>query len=158
MMLLALAVVLFNGPVVVPKSHWTSIPFTVAEHGSRLDVSYEVITGGATLQAVLMSRGEAGRFERGFGYRDLHSTGAGRQERFHEYISDAGQYVLLLDNRVEGRFDVTVNVTMQLQTPSSITVRTVSPERRRLIVTLSLLFFGAVLVVSARQFLKQNSA
>ena len=75
-------------------------------------------------------------------------------EQFRVLIPDAGDYVLVLDNRLEGRFPTQVSLRLEMTHPNDARVRTVSPERRRATVALSLLFFGAVVVFSAVRFLR----
>ena len=156
MLPIALLIVLMNGPVPVAKSHWTAIEINVREHGTTLDCAFEVVQGGSKAQVLLMPRADAERFNRGRSYRALYETGFEESGRFRYRVREAGEYILLLDNRLERRFDTTVHVKVQLHSPSLLNVRTASPERRRVVVTLSLLFFGSVLVFSARQFLKRN--
>jgi hypothetical protein len=62
--------------------------------------------------------------------------------------------VLLLDNRLEGRFPTEVSLKFDVTHPHDVRVRTISRDRQRATVALSLLFFGAVVVFSAVRFLR----
>jgi hypothetical protein len=64
--------------------------------------------------------------------------------------------VLLLDNRLEGRYPAQVKLRLEVSFPKDGRVQTVSAERKRLVVALSLFFFGAVVTFSAARFLRSG--
>ena len=81
-------------------------------------------------------------------------SGFEKSDQFRVFVPDAGQYVLILDNRIEARFPAEVSLRVELNAPHDTQVRTVPPERQRATIALSLLFFGAVVVFSAVKFLR----
>jgi hypothetical protein len=103
---------------------------------------------------MLMERSEFERFHRGRRANVLYETGFEKSARFRYRVPEAGEYVLLLDNRLEGRWPTQVSLRIEVTSARDAQITEVPPERRRLIVALSLLFFGAVVAFSARQFLK----
>jgi hypothetical protein len=153
---LAFLTLLANGLVSVPPSHWTAIDVNIPHDGTIVDCWFKVVNG-SRVQAILLDRQQAERFYRGRAIRPVHMTGFNDSGRFRLRLDDAGDYVLLIDNRIEGRTPTEVQVRVELLTPHSIFVRTAPPERRRAVVALSLLFFGSVLVFSARQYLRRNN-
>jgi hypothetical protein len=153
-MIFALLVVLTDGLVNVPPSHWQAVHFEVLRNGSTVHCSFEVVSGANRVQAMLLERSQSDRFNAGRPMRPVHVTGFERSARFRAYVAEAGDYVLLLDNRLEGRYAADVRVRIESTDPQSVTVRELPPDRRRAVVTLSILFFGAVLVFSARQYIK----
>ena len=96
-----------------------------------------------------MRSGSTGR-----SFQPLYSTGFQSSTRFRYDIDQPGEYVLLLDNRLEGRGPTPVKVRIELWNPGAVQARTVPKERQRIVIGLSLLFFAAVVAFSARQFLK----
>ncbi|MGH9630054.1 MAG: hypothetical protein ACRD7E_17190 [Bryobacteraceae bacterium] len=146
--------VLLEGVVSVPKSGWQGIAVDIERHGTIVECSFSVPQHASRVQASLVTRADAERFDRGRSYRPLYSRGFQKSGRFHYQVQDAGPYVLLLDNRIEGRSRTEVSIKIDLLHPSAVAVTTVPPERRRTIVALSLLFFGAVVVYTASRFLK----
>lgn len=138
----------------VPPSHWTAIELKVPQHGSTVHLSFDVRSSDSRIQAMILSRTEAERFHRGRSARPLFATGFERSADHRVYVPDAGDYVLMLDNRLEGRFATEVALKFDVSHPTDVRVRTVPPERRRATVALSLLFFGAVVVLSAVKFLR----
>lgn len=103
-----------------------------------------------------MDRRQAERFAKGRGTQFLYSSGFESKARFRTYVRDAGDYVLILDNRLETRRPSHVDFRLELTNPRNLQVRELPPERRSLVVVLSFLFFGMVVLLSARQFLRQN--
>lgn len=156
MISLALLVMLADGVLTVPPSEWRALEVTAQRNGTVLDCSFRVLEG-SRVQVMLLDRREAERFHRGRNAWPLHSTGFEEAGRFRRHLSDAGRYVLLIDNRIEHRRPAQVHLRMELLDPNAWEVRTLAPERRRMVVALSLAFFGAVILFSARQYLKQQS-
>ena len=154
MSFLGLLLVITESLVTVPASHSTAIAVKTPLNSTTLHGSFEVVGGGTQIQAILLSREEAERFHRGRSNRPLFTSGFERSGQFRVLIPDAGEYVLVLDNRLEGRFPTQVSLHLEMTHPNDARVRTVSPERRRATVALSLLFFGAVVVLSAVRFLR----
>ncbi len=154
MSFLALLIVITESLVTVPVSHSTAISVKTPLNSTTLHGSFEVVGGGTQIQAILLSREQAERFSRGRSNRPLFTSGFERSGQFRVLIPDAGDYVLVLDNRLEGRFPTQVSLRLEMTHPNDARVRTVSPERRRATVALSLLFFGAVVVFSAVRFLR----
>ncbi len=155
MLLFAFLMLLADGVVTVPAARWRAIRVDVPQHGTTMHCDFRVVEGGS-VQAILLSRYDAERFHRGRSVRPLYRTGFDDSGRFRYYISEAGQYVLLLDNRIHGGSPAVVQVRLDLLNPNSDYVQTLPAERRRLVVALSLFFFGAVVTFSARQYLKQQ--
>jgi hypothetical protein len=153
MLLLALLVILADSVVKVPASHWTAIELKIPQNRMTLNVSFAV-ENGSRVQAIVLSHEEAERFNRGKSIRPLLMSGFEKSDQFRVFVPDAGQYVLILDNRIEARFPAEVSLRMDLTAPHDTQVRTVPPERQRATIALSLLFFGAVVVFSAVRFLR----
>jgi hypothetical protein len=138
----------------VPASHWTAVALEIPKNSTTLHLSYKVENGASGIQAIVLSRAEAERFNRGRSIRPIFMSGFGKSGQHRVLVPDAGNYVLLLDNRLEGRFPTEVSLEFDLSNATDVRVRTVPPERRRATVALSLLFFGAVVVFTAVKFLR----
>lgn len=154
MILLAFLVVLTEGLVHIPPAHWKAVPVKAPEQGTTIDCAFTVREGGSRVQVLLLERGQAERFRRGRPVEALYFSGFETSGRFRHRVYEAGDYVLVLDNRIEARKPAVVSLRLELINPRDLGVRTLPPERRRAVVALSLLFFGTVLVFSARQYLK----
>jgi hypothetical protein len=152
-MLLALLLLLTESVVKVPASHWTAIELKIEHNGTTVHAGFEV-RNGAKVQALVLSRDEAERLNRGRSVRSLFSSGFTTSDQFRVRVPDAGDYVLLLDNRLEERFPAEVALRLELTHTNDSQVRYVPAARRHATVALSLLFFGVVVVFSAVKFLR----
>jgi hypothetical protein len=152
-MILGLIVVLADTVLTIPATYWKAIEVKVAENDSTVHCAFDVRTPRAQIQALLMQRSQAERFHLGRSIDPLYVTGLERSFRFRQRVADAGDYILILDNRLAER-PAEVALHLSLSSPHGGIADEVPPERRRAIVALSLVFFGAVVVFSARQFLK----
>ena len=151
---LAFLVVLTSGLVSVPASQWETVDLRIPEPGTTVDISFHV-RHGSRVQVLLLEREEADRFHRGRSFDPLLTTGFQSSGRVRYRVAERGEYVLLIDNRIEGRGPTLVDLRVEA-TPHHVNVRELPPERRRAVVALSLLFFGATVFFSARQLLKYS--
>ena len=146
---------LTTGTLPVPPSAWRSVPLRIEAHGTTIDCGFEVARGTPRVQVMILRVADADRFRQGRSFRPLYATGLESSYRFRYVFREAGEYALVFDNRLEGRFPATVLFQVDSYVRGENGVRTLPVERRRAVVALSLLFFGAVLVYSARQFLRR---
>jgi hypothetical protein len=158
MLFLALLAVLMDSSVTVPRSHWIAIEVKIQKPRTIVECSVDVEGGSSTLDALLMSRADAERFNRGRSFHPLYSTGFQNSSRVRHDVEYPGDYVLLLDNRLEGRGDTKARVRIELWNTDAAKVTTVPPEKRRWIIGLSLLFFAGVAAFSARKLMKSDTA
>jgi len=154
MILLALLAILTDGVVSVPASHWSAIDLPVAQAGTVVEATFSVPRGGTAVEAVLVTRRDADRFNVGRSYHPVCRSGFVTDGKLRCEVDQKGEYILLLDNRIEGRRPTEVNLRIALREPASIIAITVPPQKRAIIIALSLLFFVAVVMYSARQFMR----
>jgi hypothetical protein len=154
MMVLALLAVLLDSVVPVQPSSWRAIEVRVDKPGTTVECSYSVDGDVARVEAILVTRHDAERFNQGRSYHPLASTGFQTAGKLRSEIDEPGDYILLLDNRLESGRATDVSLKINLRDPPSVVAGTVSPERRQVVITLSLLFFLGVVMFSARQFMK----
>jgi hypothetical protein len=154
MLLLALAVLLTDAIVEVPRSGWRAIELPVPHNGSVVEGRFQAVRG-ARVQLLILPLSEAQRLNRGRSFRPLYSSGFRDSGRFQVSVSDAGAYVLVIDNRIEGRFPAQVRLDVDVSHQNEVEVRELPPERRRAVVAVSLLGFGAIVAGTAWLFLRQ---
>lgn len=148
-------VVVVNSLLSVPPSQWQGINLQIPEHGTTVDVSFRV-ESGSRVQVMVLEPAEAERFHRGRSFEPLFTTGFQNSGRIRYRIREAGSYVLMIDNRLEGRGPTMLDLRVELTNPGSVHARELPAERRRAVVALSMVFFGVVVIYSARQFLKNS--
>src|SRR3954451_3575400 len=154
MILLALLAILTDGVVSVPASHWSAVDLPVGQAGTTVDASFSVPQGATAVEAIIVTRRDADRFNAGRSYHPICRSGYLTEGRLRCEIEQKGDYILLLDNRIEGRKATEVTLKISLREPASIIAITVPPQKRAIIIALSLLFFVAVVMYSARQFMR----
>lgn len=157
MFLLLLFVVLTDAVVTVPPLEWASVPVSIKQENSFVECAFAVHESAARVQVLLVDRTNALRFHRGRRPQPLYATSYAHEGRFRVSVPNAGEYVLLVDNQLEGRKPVDVDVRINVTREAEVPVRTLSEEKRSAVVALSLLFFGAVVTFSARQFLRYSA-
>lgn len=154
-MILALLALLTDGVVSIPPSRSTAIDLRVPEHDTTVHCFLDLRAGESPVRAMLLERTQAERYHRGRNARSLYAVEFNRSGNFKYHFDQAGDYVLLIDNRLNSRTAAEVGVKIEITRNPVILVRELPADRRRAVVAISLLFFGAVVVFSARQFLKQ---
>jgi hypothetical protein len=154
MILLALLAILTNGVISVPASHWSAIEVPVVQPGTMIEASFSVPNGATAVEAILVTRKEADRFNAGRSYHPLCRSGYQTEGKLRCEAEQKGDYVLLIDNRIEGRKPAEVSVKISVREPASIIAVTIPPRKRAVIIALSMLFFVAVVMYSARQFMR----
>ncbi|MEJ7608209.1 MAG: hypothetical protein WKF37_18565 [Bryobacteraceae bacterium] len=155
---LALLLVLADSIVIVPASQFTAIEVKVPAHNTIVDGSFTVREGGTRVQAILLDREQAERFHRGRSIRPVYMSAYAGRDRFRETLRDAGDYVLILDNRLEGRMATKVHLRLDVSGARSVLVTELPAARRHAVVALSLLFFGFTVALTAWQFLRGASS
>ena len=151
---LALLLFLIESRVAVPPSHWTAIQLKIPQNSTTVHLAFEVEDESSPIHAMILTRPDAERLNRGRSVRPIFTSGYETSGEHRVLVPDAGEYVLLFDNRLQGRFPTRVRFRLDLSHRDDVRVRTVPPERQRATVALSLLFFGAVVVFSAVKFLR----
>ncbi len=154
MILLALLAILTDGVVSVPASHWSAIDVPVTQSGTVIEASFSVPSGDTAVEAILVTRKDADRFNAGRSYQPLCRSGYQTEGKLRCEAEQKGDYVLLIDNRIEGRKPAEVSVKISMREPASIIAVTIPARKRAIIIALGMLFFVAVVMYSARQFMR----
>src|SRR4051794_4455422 len=115
MILLALLVMLTDGIVSVPPSHWSAIEVPVQQAGTVVEVSFSVPSGATSVETMLVTRKDAERFNAGRSNHPLCRSGYQTEAKFRCEVDEKGDYVLLVDNRMEGRKAAEVSVKINLR-------------------------------------------
>jgi hypothetical protein len=151
-LVLALAVLpralpVLDETVTVPAADWKAFGIPLRQQPARIDCGFEVESGGSGVRLILMERPEFERMSAGQGYHALAATAYQRSGAF-VYRALPGDYVIVADNRMEGRGPAEVHLQVTLVFEGVGLPRTLSPQRRAVVVGLSVLFFGAVALLA----------
>ena len=153
MFLLLLFAVLLEQTLELKPSSWRIIDLPVAEADMELDARFAV-TGDdkSRISGALVTRQDALRFEQGRNVKPISSTNWAHEGRIRHVFRHAGNYALILDNRIEAKQPVAARVKVDLMHYRDTQVRELPRERRILVITVSLLIFVAIVMFTARQF------
>lgn len=148
------AVTLYDDHVMVgpAKIRTLDIPMLVAP--ARIVCSYEVTQGGSGVRLVLLRMEDAQRWLRGEAHDVIASTRFARQGAFSHRPADPDHYIIVLDNRMEGRAPAEVHLLVRViygdETPNTVTFA--DPRKGKLLVWSSLLLFAGIAVFTAVRF------
>jgi hypothetical protein len=146
--LITSAAPLLEETIVVEPGAWRSLALALRQRPAVVECSYQVVRGPAVRVWLLEIR-ELERFRRGRSVRPLAVSPHHKQGSLREALG-IGQFALVVDNRLNARenVEVTLRVTLNFDAWEA---RELPPERRALVVALSLLFFVAVVWWVARR-------
>ena len=152
-MILALLTVLLEGLIDVPHSNWRAVDVRVKQPGTLIKCSFDAPESRSRIQVYLVSLRDAERFSYGRSMSPLATTSFEEHGVLTYVTREAGAYVLLLDNRIEGRRPTRVALKIELLAPAG-EPWTLPAERRMTVVLASVLFVLAVVAYSARKLMK----
>ncbi|MGE5645005.1 MAG: hypothetical protein ACM336_04355 [Acidobacteriota bacterium] len=138
-----LAAALLNQTVRVPAAGTREFEIAVKQRSAVLDCEFHVERGGSGVRVALMQNRHA-----------LATTGYTRAHRFR-FPLPAGEYTLVVDNRLEGRRPADVRLSLKVEEAAGLPEpRTLSPRRRAVVVASSVLFFVLVAYFAGRKLRK----
>ncbi len=142
------ALPLLDETVTVAAAKWRAYGIPLRQQPARLECGFTVVSGGSGVRVLLLERAEFAKMSAGQAHRELAATAYQRSGGFTCW-APPGDYVMLVDNRMEGRGPAAVRLQVALVFDSGEPApRTLSPERRAVVVGLSLLFFAAVALLA----------
>jgi len=153
MLFLALFAVLLDHTVSVPAGKWLAIDIKVLHAGTTVDCAISAQPESARVDALLLTRADAIRFDQGRSIHPLTHTGFQNESRIRHAVEEPGDYILMIDNRIEGRHPTPVAVKIDLWSTNGVQPVTLAPKKRMVIVLSSLLFFAGVVLYSAKKLI-----
>ncbi len=143
--------VLMDETVEVPPAAWRAFDLELRQRPAMVDCSFSVVSGGSGVRVALMRREEVERLRAGEGHHVLVATGYERSQRFR-FPVPAGEYSLVVDNRLEGRGPAEVRLRIDLLfAGSQLEPQVLSPARKAVVVAASILFFLVVAFFAGRK-------
>lgn len=130
------------------------VPVIVRHTPSVIDCSFEVVRGGPTVRAELLSESDFALFAHRREYETLASTETGRSGGFKHMIETPGRYrVLITNDRGAPPVAVSLAVHTQVDPPASTISTGVSPRRKFVVILASLTLFLGTVLWSGRRLL-----
>jgi hypothetical protein len=144
--------VLVDEVIHVGPSQWQAVDLALRQRPATIECKFSVERGRSGVGVALLDRRELRRFRGRLPHRTIFATGIQRAGGFR-YQAGIGEYVLVIDNRLEerGAADVRLEVALSFGRPGQFPARELSSGRRATVVVLSLLFFAAVVFYAVRR-------
>jgi hypothetical protein len=159
MMLLALLlaasrVLLVNDPIAVPAGEWRALELKLQQRAGRVECSFKVLSRGSGVRVMLMTMRDLQRLRDKSPYSVLDGTPYLREGSFLYKVPRPGDYVIVIDNRFEGRGPATVHLKVAIDHTNEpvIIPRYAPPRTRAIVVALSTLFLLTVFTYFAKRF------
>ena len=143
----------------IDPGEWRYFEFPSKEKDARLQVQVDLQApkNAPGVRVAVMSEEEFRRFRASQPHRTIASSAYRREGNLRTRIPEPGGYVVIIDNRLEGRRKSRVEMEVTLTTgpdPENLPVDYASPRKRLIVVTVSLAGFLLILVLSGRALLR----
>jgi len=134
------------------------INLNVSRAPSDVEIRYEVLQGGPTVHAELLSVEDFRRFNRGKGRDPLAATRSAQVAGLHKMILAKGQYRVVIANE-DGARTATVSLNVRVDSnPRAGTATELSPDRRLTVILVSFLFFVTTVSLAGWRLLRGIAA
>ena len=154
LLVVAMLTTLVDAVVTAPKGHWQSVAFETTRPRASVDISFQIPDHVSRIQIAVISSFDEERFQHGRTYRPVCASGYQRSVRLRCVLPEAGKYTVLIDNRLDTRFDARVHLKVESVDAVASAARTLPPQRRMIVITVSILLFLGVVAYSARQLMR----
>jgi hypothetical protein len=138
----------------IPPRNWRYMEVTLKQRPALVIARFEVDAGPAGVRLELMTADELERLRAGQPPALLSVTPAGPAGRLFYDLPQAGNYMLVVENRGAAEAEVHLRVLLDFSGRHSLTVTQITPLRRAVVVALSLAVFLAIVTYSARRLLR----
>ncbi len=143
---------LLNDSFDVPAREYRFIPMHIANWPATLDLSFNA-SESAPVRVELVTRRDLDRFVRGKSYEYLLRLSARPTSDFRQSVPDAGDYDVLLINEGSTNSAVKVRAAVQFAREPDV-AQYVSPQRRAILISASVLIFLIALLWSGLALLR----
>ena len=154
LLLAASRILVVDDRIVVPAGDWRALELALQQRAGRVECSFKVLSRGSGVRVMLMTMRDLQRLRDGSSYSVLDGTPYVREGSFSYEVTQPSDYVIVMDNRFEGRGPATLNLKVAIDyTDKPVVTPLYAPPRTRAIVmALSTLFFLAVITYFAKRF------
>jgi hypothetical protein len=146
------SIVLTDDVFQIPPGEWRWVRFEIRQRPATVECRLEAV-GGGEVRAELVNRTELERIHERKQHDALASTDPARTGSLSQYIDQAGEYAVVVENAGEQPAAVRLNVALDFTAPPPVS-RSLSPTRRLTVILVSFAMFFAIVTVSARALLR----
>lgn len=149
---------LYDDTVSVGPNRFRTLDLSLPEEPARVICSFEVIQGGSGVRAVLIRSEDAERWLRGEAHQVEAATPFARRGAFSHKPSEPDHYLIVLDNRLEGRTLTEVHLVVRVvhgDGPAG-PISQVDPRKGQILVWSTMAVFAVVSVYSGREIHRRS--
>ena len=133
--------------VEVPPAEWRYIDITAKEPMAVVNCEFQVVSENSPVRAVWIPRASLESFKSGRRRNVLAATPFAMDGKLRHVAPDTGDYALVLENQLKSRTPVKVKVRIWLE--SAVSPKELSPQRRLVVILISVVAFFAMVSFSA---------
>lgn len=131
------------------------VPVSVKRTPTFIECSFQVVSGGASVHAELLTEADFIRFRRHREYEAIEETKPGRVGGFSHMVETPGQYrVVIINDRRAPQTAVSLSVRETVDPPPSMLSVGISPRRQFLVIFAALTFFFGTVTWSGARLLR----
>jgi len=144
----------------IPANEWWWVEVNLRQRPARVSATYEVKAGPHRVRLALMTRDDLERLNNDLPHGVLAKSEPAGAGNLTYRLRRRGDYVLLVDNRVENNLPATVHLRIALDfaEPPEPDVTGISPRRQRAVIIMSFAFFAGVMAYSARKLWRSSQS
>lgn len=137
--------------VKVRPGEWEAVDVPVQQRGGAVECEFQMKGRGA-VRVALMTRADEERFREGKPHSVLATTNYEKEGRLRVTVPETGRYVLVIDNRMEGRQTAVCRVKAKLVVQGApVEAKELPWGRRVAVIGVSLGVFGLVAGFAGRR-------
>jgi hypothetical protein len=135
--------------VVVPPSQLRAVEVSLRQRPAVVECGFRVGGEHPGVRVALMTKDDADRFQRGQAHNIIASTAYQHEGNLKAAVEQPGDYVIVLDNRLDGHraAHVRLKVNLTFASEQAPNVRYVPRERQALSIAAGLLFFFTAVLI-----------
>jgi len=139
----------------IPAHEWRYVELGLRQRPAGVDADYEVRTGPPQVRLALVRRAEMERLRRDQAHGVMAVTRPGPSGEIHYAIGHPDEYAIVVDNREGGEpAGVHLRIWLDFAGRARPEVTMLPPQRRLMVVLISLAVFFAIVAWSATRLLR----
>lgn len=137
----------------IPRNEWWWVEVNLRQKPAQVSATYEVQSGPRKVRVALMTRDDLERLNNDLPHGVLAVSQPAKSGSLAYRVRRPGDYVLLVDNRVEGNQPAAVHLRIALDfaEPAEPVETQISPLRQLAVIVMSFAFFAGVAAYSAKK-------
>jgi len=140
----------------IPPAEWRYVELDLRQKPAAVSASYDVPPGSPRVRVALMTRDDLERLRNDMPHGVIAVTAPAKSGSLVYRVRRPGDYVLVVDNRVDGGKPAAVHLRVALDFAAAPEpeVTQISPQRQLAVIVMSCAFFVGVVTFSARRLWK----